>query len=119
MPERTTIVLNKEEYSTIEPEQWDDELIKEIAFVRNLKECDVNLILQYSVISFRQMALICGVSESNIRNLTTEWKRRGGFASRLSTCNPFPDDGKGKKFVLVDEKCRAYIEEMLKVKAEQ
>lgn len=105
------IEINEDNYSPIEPAEWEEGVLQLIAKQRNLSIRHVVLFLQYTVISFAQFALITGQKESNIRNLVTrkEKKKAGEFISTLTECNPFPNAGSGTHFILVDDKCRAYI----------
>lgn len=112
---RKTISINRQGYEPIEPQGWEDEHLKMIAEARNLEYSDVVLLLNYTVISYSQLSLITGVSESNLRNLTVKRQSSNGMNSTLNECNPFPDAGKGKKFVSVDEKCKEYILKSLKL----
>ena len=90
-------------------------LLKDIADKRNMPLADVKLLMAYNVISFNQLALVTGVSESQLRNATVPSEKRSGeISSSLNICNPFPDSAKGKLFVLIDNKCLEYIKRTLK-----
>lgn len=89
---------------------WDSKVIKKIATCRMLPVDQIKPLLKYNVMTFRQLSIITGVTESRIRNACIKSQKKGGaLTARLTICNPFPDDSAGKLFVLVDEKCKDYI----------
>lgn len=103
--------LNLKNYVTIEPlTVFDSQQIKRIALSRSLTEDEVKKILAYNIITFPQLSLITGVSEGQLRNASVPSIKRNGVASCWFTlCNPFPDEKKGKLFILINDKCVEYI----------
>lgn len=103
--------LNLKNFVGIQPlTVFNDEQIKRIALSRSLTEAEVKKVLAYNIITFPQLALITGVSEGQLRNASVPSVKRNGVASCWFTlCNPFPDEKKGKLFILVNDKCVEYI----------
>jgi len=102
--------LNFKQYVPITETSMPVSLMKEIASKRNITLKDVKTIVAYNIMTFNQLSYITGVSESQLRNATVPSIKRSGEESvKLTLCNPFPDNSKGKLFVLVDTKCIDYI----------
>lgn len=92
------------------PGLFTPEEIKHIATIRGMSEDDAWVLLHYNILTFSQLSVITGVSESQLRNASVpSVKRDGRISCWLTVCNPFPDERKGKLFILVDEKCVEYI----------
>ena len=110
------VQLNLSNYVAIDinnPSTEED--IKNISRMRSIPEQEVGVLLSYNVITFPQLAILTGVSESQLRNASVPSVKRNGVASCwLTLCNPFPDERKGKLFILVNDKCMQYIRKTLK-----
>lgn len=103
--------LNLKNFVDIQPlTLFTNDEINRISLSRGLSEGDVRAILAYNIITFPQLSLITGVSEGQLRNASVPSIKRSGVASCWFTlCNPFPDEKKGKLFILINDKCVEYI----------
>ena len=111
------IELNTEKYVRVEPREVNDVLAKKISEARGIKLDDVKKILSLNVLSFKQIEIITGRSESHVRNdATPRMLRTGEMSVGFHVVNPFPDNRKGKMFILLDDKCITYIKNSLKEK---
>jgi hypothetical protein len=96
----------------LEEGNWSNDELQKISQRTGFSIDDLMLVLKWNVISVQQMAMLCNVSESRIRNAISPYLTKNGTKKmRLSTATPFPDctpDG-GKTYIFMDDVARNYI----------
>jgi hypothetical protein len=104
--------LNLTKYAPLEEGNWSNDELQKISQRTGFSIDDLRLVLKWNVISVQQMAMLCNVSESRIRNAISPYLTKNGTKKmRLSTVTPFPDcttDG-GKTYIFMDDVARNYI----------
>lgn len=110
------VQLNKSNYVEIKPcGPFPKDTVPSISKARGISPEEVRTLLAYNVVTFPQLAILTGVSESQLRNASVpSIKRNGEPSCWLTLCNPFPDEKKGKLFILVNDKCLEYIRRTIK-----
>ncbi len=98
-------------YKSLELCHWSDDDLQIISKRTSFGVEDLRLVLKWNILTVPQMALLCNISESRVRNAISPYAlKNGANKKRLSTVAPFPDDKDGGKlFILVDDIARNFI----------
>ena len=83
----------------------DEEFVRKLAILSSSSEETIRNMLQYNIISVKQMSFLSRLTVSTLEGLLKGRKKNTQFISKLTLVNPFPVGNQdGFRFVLRDEK---------------